>query len=75
MDWTLIGVTFIGAIFTAIGIYTAIRSDLKVLHANYGNLKEETKDLERKVDRHVENLSMHYGRRDTDTTGSYPRAQ
>jgi uncharacterized membrane protein YdjX (TVP38/TMEM64 family) len=52
-------VEIIGMIAAAIGIYTAIRVDLKVLHANHEANKEHVGELDKKLDAHVTNYDIH----------------
>lgn len=59
-------IAFAGMLFAAVGIYTGIRVDLKLIHERIQNAKDAQKDLQDKVERHVENVSIHYHGVDND---------
>jgi hypothetical protein len=65
-------IAFAGMFFAAIGIYTGIRVDLKLMHERIKNAKDAQKDLQDKVDRHVENSMIHFHQR-IDDTGLWPK--
>lgn len=65
-------IAFAGMFFAAIGIYTGIRVDLKLMHERIKNAKEDQKDLKEQVTRHVENSHIHFHQR-ADDTGLWPK--
>jgi len=65
-------IAFVGMFFAAIGIYVGIRVDLKLMHERIKNAKEDQKDLEAKVERHVENSAIHFHQRVNDS-GLWPK--
>jgi len=61
----------VGIIAAGIGVYSAIRADIQVLHANLINARDDIKELQTDVKRHEREIAG-LDRRHHEMTGSHP---